>query len=512
MKISAEQKSRQKTEGVDEMQDVLREYLVSLGFSINTQQLNQFRNVLVSANNAVRTMTTATSAQFLTAGTAVVSFVAAGTLALGHFMTDLANTELKMQMMARQLFTSTENATTYINTLGAMGRTLDELRLSPELIKQFQELRSQALNMSPPSEYKDEMKEIRAVGFEFTRLKLSATYAMQWIGHYVYLYLETPIRNLKLSLSGINDTIQKNMPQWTQRVAQVVSWIGRLALALYSVKEAVGVVAGAFLAFKLINMATSPIGLMILGLTALLLLIDDYNTWATKDEQGNRGKSFYADTWESLTDNKVFEGIDNITGSLKGLFDEIGKVMEAFGNLFLQLTGSETFKEFGNMLEKEVAKRLRDIASTIKAITLALKGKWGEAWDELSKDESLPENSKINEAEKIDPNKTPVTGKAPDKNLTPSGISFWDFLKEGWDFFTANNGKESMSPQAYNPSTMMATPQAYINPQVTNRNQKSSLVQNTTFNVFGTEPTATASAISVKMEGINTRNFKPIIV
>ena len=462
--------------GID-LLDVIKDYLVSLGFQVDSQSLGHAKHAMAEAEKFVARFAGSSTTQFAVAGTAVTTFVATASLALAKYMNDLAQTELRMQMFARQMYTTTDNATAFVNSLDAMGRSMEELYLSPELIQQFQQLRQQSFNMRPPEEYKEQMKAIRSITFEFTRLKLEATYAMQWIAFYVFKYLEGPIKQLKLSMSGINDSITKNMPKWTKTIAMVVSWVARLGLALYSVKEAVGLVAGAFLAFKVFNLASSPIGMMIIGLTTLLLLIDDYNTWK------NGGDSLLGDTWKSLKDNGVFEALDEITKSAENLFKALGNVGGKLGELLLTLTGTKTFKEFADLLENRISKVLEGIANYIKSITDLLNGDFKKAMEDFKK---------------------------ANKDLFQNGNSidygkYGDTLKENakssFDFFTDPGKwwKDFKSQMTLSPSWI--TPQAYHKPQVTSN-------QTNTFNVYGTEPNATAFAVSNKLSGITTRSIQ----
>jgi hypothetical protein len=128
--------------------------------------------------------------QFALAGSAVASFFVAANIGIAKYMQGLAKADLQNEMFARRMWMSKENAVAYKNTMSALGAELQDLYLSPELLQRYNELRKQAGQMAPPQEYSEQMKKIRDVTFEFQRLKLEATYAMQWIGYYLSKYLE----------------------------------------------------------------------------------------------------------------------------------------------------------------------------------------------------------------------------------------------------------------------------------------------------------------------------------
>lgn len=280
------------------MLDIIKEYLVGLGFNVDKNSLDQAKNAMGEAEKTVSKFAGASVTQFAVAGIAVTAFVATATIGIAKFLEGLAKTDLESQKLARQLWMSKDNAMAFNNTLKAMGANLQDLYLSPELAQNFIKLRQEAFNLRPPDEYAEQMKFIRSIVFEFQRLKLEATYAMQWIGYYLEKYLQKPLEQFKLGLKNLNDSIVKNMPSWTKQVAQVASWFVRLGLAAIkggeaiiklfnSLPESLKIATGAFVGFfALLKMG--PIGWIIAGLTAILLLLDDFQTYQEGGELNSR--------------------------------------------------------------------------------------------------------------------------------------------------------------------------------------------------------------------------------
>lgn len=454
------------------MLDVIKEYLVSLGFQVNGQSLNQAQNAMNQAERMITRFAGSSVTQFAVAGAAVTTFVAAANLALAKFMGNLAEAELRSQMFARQMYTTADNAMAVTNSLQAMGRSLEELYLSPELIKQFQELRRQSFQMRPPDEYREQMKFIRSIGFEFTKLKLEITYAMQWIGYYLFKYLEGPLKNIKIGMKDLNDLIVKNMPLWTQKIAMVVSWVGRLGIALFKAGEVLyklftaiptglKIAGGAFMGFfTLLKMG--PIGWIIAGLTTLLLLIDDFATY----KRG--GKSAFAGLWEGIDElkskisgeglfDKILVDSKALTDSLTELGNQIKILMGQIGELFNDLAKLMGFKDYKDLFEKSIITAFKNlsliiesITNNIRGLTDLLKGDLGKAFGEWGKNKDV--------------------GKQMLKNI-------WDFIPSS----TSGAG--------------------YVNPKA----QKNSFNTNqtNTFNVYGNDPYSTAKLVSNNMDGIN---------
>lgn len=290
------------------------------------------KSVTKYAGNAV--------SSFAAAGVAVTTFVAAANIGIAKFLSSIAKADLENQKFARQMWTTEENAKSLKTSLDSMGASLQDLYYSPELLQNFMKLRQQATRMGPPDEYKSQMKYIRSIGFEFQRLKLEANYAMQWIGYYIFKYLEAPIKQFKVGIKGVNDTIEKSMPQWTKQVAQIISWFGRLGIAAVKAGEAIGklfkslpqetkIAGSAMLGFfTLLKMG--PIGWIIAGLTGILLLLDDFTTYK------NGGESALGWLWKDLESKKGLFAEDGPIGILKSILESIWETLTKIGKDFIE--------------------------------------------------------------------------------------------------------------------------------------------------------------------------------
>ena len=354
------------------MLDTIKDYLVSIGFDVNTNTLSQAKQAMDQMDNVVKRFATGAVAQFAIAGAAITSFVFAANVALGEFLSRLARTDLQMDMLARQMWTSKENATAFKNSLDAMGVSMQDLYLSPELLRNFMALRQQSFQMVPPAEYAEQMKGIRSIMFEFQRLKLEATYALQWIGYYLIKYIEKPLAQLKLGFKSFNDELVKSMPSWTKNIAQVLSWIVRLGLAAWEIRKAILAIGAAFMGFRLISLLSSPIGLMIAGMLALLLLIDDYNTYMSKDANGNHGEALFGGVWEELGKFKDTDIFKDITSSAKDFAKSIIDLIKALAELF-KTVDAKTVKAFVEGLVDGFKIILGVVNSLIDAITTVIK-------------------------------------------------------------------------------------------------------------------------------------------
>jgi hypothetical protein len=392
--------------------DIIKEYLVSLGFEVDKPTFDKSQQSIKSMDKAVSDFSgsaiknfakTGSSAlkNFAIAEVAVSSFFVAANVGIAKYISGLAEADLKNEMFARKMWMSKDNAIAYKNSLSALGADIQDLYLSPELLQKFNQLRQQAFTMETPEEYSNQMKNIRSIIFEFQRLKLEASYAMQWIGYYLYQYLEKPITEIKEKLADFNDKLTLHMPQWTKQVAQFVSWFVRLGEAgvwgiqrLWDAfnqlspktKEAGGVMLGFFALLK-----SGPIGWIIAGLTTLLLLLDDYKTY----QEG--GKSLFAGQWEALDKfknglkdnedfNKLSKAFDDATESFNEFLTTISRdrilvtlranlwsIGHSVTSIFDGVSKDLGFKNFFDMLEKTGIKVLEKVNAAVGGIAGALK-------------------------------------------------------------------------------------------------------------------------------------------
>jgi len=323
------------------MIETIKEYLVSLGFKTDNSSLNSAQSAMKEAEASVTSFANSSIKNFAKAAVGVVTFVATANLALGKFIVELAQADLQTEMFARKMWMSKDAAKAYQSSLDALGVSVNDLYLSPELMDKYLELNRQARELGVPAEeYSKQMQGVRDITFELQRLKLEGTYALQWVGYYLTKYLAGPLGDIKEWLTKVNDEVQRTMPIWTKRVAEVASWFVRLGKAAWSIRDALGAVVGVLVGFKMISMLTNPLGLLILGMTALLLLVDDFNTF--KDG----GESAFPKLWEwvekfkkSLEDNGTIGKFKNL---LKGAIVDVKK----FGDWLEKIGKSETFKNF----------------------------------------------------------------------------------------------------------------------------------------------------------------------
>ncbi|OPD28810.1 hypothetical protein AL713_17475 [Clostridium botulinum] len=395
---------------------------------------------------------------------AVIAAVAA-IKKISNFLNELGKQDVQYEKLSRQLWTTKENARDIDSALKTLGVTMQDLWLSPTLLKQFNQLRKDSQQLRLPPEFKDNIKVIQGLGLEFKRLKQFGKLAFQWIGHYILKYVAGPLAEFKQKLSRFNDKFIKIIPSIAKVIGSAIGIILRILLLIFRVLEPIFSIISKIVGFVigLIEKIPGPIKkiLKLIGVIAALIMAGPVGVILL-----------------------IIALLDDLFTFLRGGKSVIGSV---FG----------FFKEKG-------LDAMRSIKSKFGDLKESLKEKIKEnGWDEYY------ENA-IKVFEGIREKAKEVWG---DIKEWSKGV--WDKTKE---FFTGSDGKDIKEKvEVYNKDikgSKAIAPNYTNNSSTANNNTTSNSnnkVSNTnTINVYGNNPNANANAIGKKLSGINTRNLQGV--
>lgn len=335
---------------------VLSEFLVALGLKDNmTAQLDKATK---GAEQTVGKMAVSFAKNFVIAGTAVAGFVATTALGLLKFSSNLARADDELNKFARSMGLPKEEAYKVKSALDVMGKSIEEVALSPVLMKQFAELKANAADFKLP-DVSDALKPFREMGTEFLKIKQTATNALQWVGFYFLKYVQKPMDDIKKLFSGFNETIKKNIPEWGANIGKALSWLVQLGgtiirgagILFTAIKRIFDIIPGnvkivmAVLGALFAFIKMSPLGRMITLITIALLLLDDFFTYL------DGGESLLEPVWETLT--SFFSGFEESGRDALSFFTTeflpkvIDKIREVFPELVeMALSYVKPFVEF----------------------------------------------------------------------------------------------------------------------------------------------------------------------
>ncbi|EPS56773.1 TPA: hypothetical protein ACXDAY_003461 [Clostridium botulinum] len=395
---------------------------------------------------------------------AVVAAVAA-IKKISNFLNELGKQDVQYEKLSRQLWTTKENARDIDSALKTLGVTMQDLWLSPTLLKQFNQLRKDSQQLRLPPEFKDNIKVIQGLGLEFKRLKQFGKLAFQWIGHYILKYVAGPLAEFKQKLSRFNDKFIKIIPSIAKVIGSAIGIVLRILLLIFRVLEPIFSIISKIVGFVigLIEKIPGPIKkiLKLIGVIAALIMAGPVGVILL-----------------------IIALLDDLFTFLRGGKSVIGSV---FG----------FFKEKGLDAMRSIKNKFGDLKESLKE--KIKENGWDEYYENAIKVfEGIREKAKE------------VWG---DIKEWSKGV--WDKTKE---FFTGSDGKDIKEKvEVYNKDikgSKAIAPNYTNNSSTANNNTTSNSnnkVSNTnTINVYGNNPNANANAIGKKLSGINTRNLQGV--
>lgn len=320
--------------------DIIKEYLVSIGFNTDTKSYNDAKAKLDRLEGLMSKFAQTTAGKMTMAGAAFTTFGVVASAAIAKFMDAMAKADMQTEKFARRMLTTERNARSLQSVMNAMGlESLEDLKdvsLNPELRKQFLELRQLAGGLEPGRDVQAGLARIRAVGYEFQKLQVIASYALMRVAGYLAKYLSGPMGSISEMMAKFNEKFAANIDKWADRVAKVLSWVVKLTGAILKLISAVTTLLAKSLAFlgvltklpnqlKLIASAIALIGVAIMtgpwgrfmaAIGSIGLLADDYFIYKAG------GKSSMPGLWEGL--DKVLGLLESMDGWLQAIAEKFG--------------------------------------------------------------------------------------------------------------------------------------------------------------------------------------------
>lgn len=400
------------------MADTLQEYLVKLGWDVDNLGMNAAKNKLKSFSNQVSGMGNSIAGSFFVAGGAVVSFITTVSLAMTSLLDSTAQADLAVERFARRMWTTEENARSFLAALDAMDAEYKDIfYMTPEEYGRLMDLKNLGKSLTAPAGLQEGLKLVRDIRHEFNRLKVVANYATQWVSFYLTKFLGTDLKNIKNGFKEFNNYVMQNIPIWTEKIALFFTMIFKLGKAAVETIQRLGDVLGKFIGslstrtkaiggvvlgfiglFKM-----GPIGVFIAGLLTLLALLDDFYTW----ERG--GKSLLGKTWEKLSsfqdgffDETKKRQIDDFIGKIGKLLDSIIDVGAAIGDVIAAIGELlDSWGVFDRIWDATltVLNTVADALQTIADLILVISGNF----DKLSPDSMFRRVLALDENGNVDP-------------------------------------------------------------------------------------------------------------
>jgi len=193
--------------------NVLDEYMIRLGTSVDAAGLSRFHNALHEARQAVDSNMQSMAGAMLKTSTELVSgFAAIGGAAVG-LADKVAMADQNYRLFALRLYMSKDAARSLKVTMDALGEPMENLMWDPELRERSKQLIADQKAMATDMDFDAQMRKIRDVRFEFTRMEVEVKYlGMHVVTDFMKALGMGPDDLLK-KLRQVNDWIIKHMPE-----------------------------------------------------------------------------------------------------------------------------------------------------------------------------------------------------------------------------------------------------------------------------------------------------------
>ena len=200
----------------------LRQYLVGLGFNINTNQMREFNRALRSASKLVKDETGNMALEVMKWQGKVVGLFTAITTAVAATVDKVAQGDQEFRLFGERMFMSTERARSFKMAIDALGQSPGAIVFDPELFGRYKQLRQDQNIMGAGlgMDYEQTMRQIRDVRFEFTRLQVEMQYLLMGTVNNLFKALGFGSGNLVNRLHQLNDWIIKNLPHWSEVISR----------------------------------------------------------------------------------------------------------------------------------------------------------------------------------------------------------------------------------------------------------------------------------------------------
>ena len=313
------------------LRNVMKEYLVSLGFNVDRNKLSDALDVVKLGEGKISSLVSKMSTSLGKGTAGIVTMIASAVVAVGKFTTSVAEADMATQNAANSMWMNVDAYRVTQNAVESLGYSMNELSTiarNPELTNRFSELVELGKQTAAPKELDSMLKKVRDVTFEFDKMQVKAKNGIRQIVYYFLKYLGVDLDNMQNKLASVNKFLQENLPKIAAAIAKVLYYIYRVGKAIgYVISLGAKLIGGIYnfmkkfpSTFKVfigiisaILLAINPVLTIILaGLSAIILLIDDYMTW----QRG--GKSYFGDSWK-----KVEDFIEKAKDKFEWLFEKI---------------------------------------------------------------------------------------------------------------------------------------------------------------------------------------------
>jgi len=309
--------------------DYIKSYLIKVGVDVDNNSVNKYNNFVKKTDLKFGELTK----KLMKYGVAINGIFDTILVGAYKFSSGIAKADMDLQRLSKRMYMSRDSAKALQTTLNAMGLDrgdLQDIALNPELTTQYRELLKLSRSLGTPDSVKETLRDIRAIGFEFSKLNVIFSHFTERVVHFAFKSLGKPARDFKKFLSDFNTRFAKQIDAWAQRIGTALGIIVRLAFRfkelLKNISDLIsglwgkltGIQKGIIAAIGAISLVikASPIWRLITIISGFLMLLDDYKVY----KQGGVSANILKPVWRTV-DNQL-NNPDSIFNKIRDLIKE----------------------------------------------------------------------------------------------------------------------------------------------------------------------------------------------
>lgn len=320
----------------------LQEFLVKIGWNLDELGYNKASDLIDSLFENMLSGAGAVTNTILKGSSIVLEAIKGITEATVGLISKTAQLDKETEKWARRYWTTEQNARSLQSAMQAMGlNSLDDLYYSTyEEYSRFLDLRKLGQSLEAPKELDNFLLKVRDIQHEFNRLKVVLQYGTRWVVYYLGKMFGTDAEGMLKKFRSWVNWLAENIPRVAKVIATALSHVINIVMALYTAGKNIYNFISDFLdmlpqktktvllalSSMILLFLTGPVGLVIAGISFLLLLLEDYYVW-TKGGKSLFDYSkihdfFNSDEMEAFKGNIaiILEGLAGIWDILKDFF------------------------------------------------------------------------------------------------------------------------------------------------------------------------------------------------
>jgi hypothetical protein len=213
--------------------DILKSYLVKVGMQIDTPTFDKVKGVFKEFQGVLEKTIGVQNLLFVTGVGIAVKGLLQLDEAIIKTIDKVAKADMSYQLLARQMYITADAAKAFKQASDTLGVSLQDLAWNAELKERYVRLVRDINEVKLPSDAKQMWKEVREAGFQFNRLKLLGTQAIERIAYELVRLNRGELSEFSKWITNFNDNIRKNLPEWSRQVAEFLSPALKLTKSLF---------------------------------------------------------------------------------------------------------------------------------------------------------------------------------------------------------------------------------------------------------------------------------------